>query len=769
MKHYHFIGIGGIGMSALARILVNKKMRVSGSDASASSIVESLSKEGVTINIGHSKQNVKEGSTIVYNSMIQQENPEFAQALQLKCPILHRSDLINEIGRGYKTLAITGTHGKTTTSSLLATVLRQASMDPAYALGGLLLDGSLNGGGGGGEYFVVEADESDASFLKYPVFGAIVTNVDDDHLDYYGSKEALIDAFSKFMNGVERDELLFWCNDDAPLKKIAKRGISYGFQEGSLLKGSRLHFEGWKTVFDIEFKQKKYRDVELALIGEHQALNALAVFGFALALGIEEETIRLAFKEFKGISRRLEQKCNSNTVLILDDYAHHPTEIKTTLKGVRRAIDERRLIVVYQPHRYSRTQLCLEGLKDAFESADEVIVTDLYGAFETPIPGIDARLVVSRIKGRVSFMAKESLFDALIHKVRPHDVVVTMNAGDLCKISHEVGNYFTKNAPTKLKVAVLFGGKSSEHEISLLSAKFIIDSLDPKLYEIKELLVPKTGFEMNSKFEDIDIAIPVFHGPFGEDGTVQGFFETLNIAYVGCDHRVAAICMDKALTKRLVLSHGIKTAKFCDFSLPRWREERKEIIEEITSQVAFPIFVKPVHLGSSIGISKVLDINELENSIDYAFSFDTHVLCEESVVGREIEFAVLGNYHLFVPKPGEIMTGGQVYDYDAKYSPTGMKARVPAHLEDEIVEKGINLTKLVYKVLGCRGLARVDFFLTKEGEYLLSEVNPFPGFTSISVYPKAIVAGGISARDLLDRLIILGLQRKNLQDRHMHP
>ncbi|MDR3623710.1 MAG: UDP-N-acetylmuramate--L-alanine ligase [Chlamydiales bacterium] len=448
MQHFHFIGIGGIGMSALARILLSQKIKVTGSDVAQSSIIEALTLEGAHVHIGHAKGHVQKGATVVYNSMINKDHPEFAEALLLNCKILHRSDLLKMIGRSYKTLSVTGTHGKTTTSSLLTSVLKKALLDPAYAIGGILLEEEMNGGYGKGEYFVVEADESDASFLKYPTFGAIVTNIDDDHMDHYGSKMNLRNAFLQFMENVQEEDFLFWCRDDATLLTFAEKGISYGFKSNAELLGLNYRQEGWTCFFDVQFRGKKYVDVELSLVGRHQASNALAVFGMALCLGVSEAVIRDAFKNFGGVGRRCEKKCDKNNVTILDDYAHHPTEIGTTLNGVRKAIGSNRLIAVFQPHRYSRTEHCLDQFGDAFNEADEVIVTDLYGAFETPIPGINAEAVVKKIQEKSSvpcrFIPKKDLKLTLLATIRPHDVVITLNAGDINKISAELGEHFSR-------------------------------------------------------------------------------------------------------------------------------------------------------------------------------------------------------------------------------------------------------------------------------------------------------------------------------------
>lgn len=771
VKHYHFIGIGGIGMSALAKILLEQNHQVSGSDSSASPIIDSLKQLGATVNIGHAKENIKEGSCIVFNSMIGKENPEYIRALELDCPIVHRSAVLKEIGGVFKTLAVTGTHGKTTTSSLLATVCSKASLDPAFAIGGILTESGLNGKNGKGSYFVVEADESDGSFLSYPTYGAIVTNIDDDHMDHFKNLNNLKEHFKTFMNQVLNKNFLLWCYDDLHLRSIAKEGISYGFKAGAEALGSNLRQVGFHQFFDLNFRGKEYCNIELNLIGEHQALNAMAVFVMALLLGIEESVIRASLKSFKGVKRRMELLYEGSKVKIFDDYGHHPTEIKRTLHALKKALRDERLIVLFQPHRYTRTHDLLSQFAKAFDEADEVIVTDLYSASEEAILGVDAKSVVEAINESsltsACFVAKDSLKEHLVHKIRPHDVIISFNAGDLCKISLEVANHFKKEPPKKLKAALFYGGASLEHEISIESARYIRSAFDQEIYEVSEFLVPKVGFSLSKQIieeiEQSDLIFPLFHGPFGEDGTMQGFFEILGKAYVGCSHTASAIAMDKALTKKIAMIEGVQTAHFKDFSYFKWIEDKERIIEQIESEIPYPVFVKPSHLGSSIGVCKASTREELLVAINKGFLVDTHLIVEEYVKGREIEFAILGGPELLVAAPGEILTDGKVYDYEAKYGQNGMSAIVPTHLEEKLVQEGKRLAKKVFEAIGGFGCARIDFFLKEDGTYLLSEVNPIPGCTSISVFPKAMQHEGISSFELVDRLVKLALLRWRLQ------
>ena len=542
------------------------------------------------------------------------------------------------------------------------------------------------------------------------------------------------------------------------------------------MKGSNLRRKGFKGYFDVEFQGKKYEDIEINLPGVHQALNALAVFGLAISLGVEESSIRDAFKNFKGISRRLEVHCDKNNVLVLDDYAHHPTEITTTLEGLRKAVGARKIIAVFQPHRYSRTKACLEALGKAFEFADEVIVTDLYSAFEATISSINAHAVLKKIQEcptvKSFYIAKEDLEKYLVETICPHDVLVTLNAGDLYKISRQVGEFFTRNRPKKLKAMLLYGGKSLEHEVSIKSAQFIRASLNQDTYDIDEMYVPATGFNFNeeifSRILKADFIFPCFHGPFGEDGTIQGFFDILNKAYIGCSHTASSVAMDKILTKRIAITCGIKTAKFCSCSCFKWQNNKEAVLKEIQESLKLPIFIKPSHLGSSIGVSKVDSYDDLLRAIDRAFSFDTDVVIEEGIKGREIEFSVLGNFDPLIADPGEIITDGKVYDFDAKYGNQCMSAKVPCQLSLELIEEGKNQTRKIYEAIGGSGLSRIDFFLDENGQYWLNEINPIPGFTEISVYPKALMHSGFKPQELIDELVILGLQMHRIKDRHLN-
>ena len=442
LEKCHFIGIGGIGMSGLATILLERDLVVSGSDIASNYITERLKKLGAEINLGHDSRYIKPDMTVIYSTDIKENNPEFLEAFNLKCPVLHRSDFLGKLMQGYKPLTVTGTHGKTTTTALLAWVLLQSGLDPAFAIGGILPQLKTNARHGLGAYFVAEADESDGSFLKYPSYGAIVTNIDLDHMDYFQNEERLIQAFTNFIKGTAQQDLLFWCNENEKLRKIQPKGISYGFEPDSLLKGSHFNQEGWSVNFDIDFENEIFHKVTVPLTGRHNALNALAVFGLALKLGINESDIRKAFSTFCGVARRCEKKGEKDGILFIDDYAHHPTEILITLKAIREATQGRRLVAVFQPHRYTRTKNCLGSYGKIFDTVDFLVVTDIYGAGEKPIEGLNVQQVFSEIKSASSisclYVDRQRIVPALQEILHPNDVVVTLGAGDITHIGPQL-------------------------------------------------------------------------------------------------------------------------------------------------------------------------------------------------------------------------------------------------------------------------------------------------------------------------------------------
>lgn len=791
-KHYHFIGIGGIGMSALARLALSSST-VSGSDIAASYVTDDLEKLGVEVQFGHKKENIPQKAIVVYSTMINKDNEELKSARELGLPIYHRSDLLAELMQNQKSLLVAGTHGKTTTSSLLASVLIESEFHPTWVVGGIVSQYKSNGGLGSGEFFVAEADESDGTHLKYTPSGAIVTNIDLDHMDFYQTEEKLIASFQAFTDKVQDPSLLFYCGDDQRLQNMNLKGVSYGFGEHNQLKILHFRQNGKTIVFDAQWGDKSFFQIELNLMGRHNALNGIAVFGLALQLNVPEERIRAAFKTFGGCKRRLELKSSSQSIMIFDDYGHHPQEVQATLKAIRKAYPYRRLIVAFQPHRYTRTRDCFDEFPEAFEQADLLYLTDIYSASETPIEGITGERFYENVKKHAAvptlFVHRGELDEAIYQNLRPFDLVVTMGAGDITKVSDHLRDRLIQQPVPKLKAGVIFGGRSHEHEVTYLSARFVASSFDPELFDksyfviskqgvwrtgadVEKLLDQGTSFETSQKqplspqvlesLQQCDVVFPVLHGTFGEDGTIQGMLEMLNIAYVGCDVVSSAIAMNKAHTKKLCLAAGLPVVPFTDFTEYEWKNHADEILAKIDSQLQFPLFIKPVHLGSTVGVKKVTGPETLRSAVQEAFHYDNHLIVENAVRLRELEVSVLGFGFVEASQPGEICANGEVYSKEGKYSSTkGTPTKVVADLEPLEAQKAKQLAIDCYRAIGGSGMARVDIFLDLDtGEFLLNEINPIPGFTQNSLYPLMCKSSGIEAQELINRLVMSAFKKK---------
>ncbi len=763
----HFIGLGGIGMSALARILLQKGKKVKGSDLKMSPLLQELEKEGAEVCIGHQKEAIQDATRVIYSSGIQKDNVEWLAAIEKQLPLFHRSDLLNELMLGKKTLLVSGTHGKTTTTALLASVLLEANLDPSFVVGGIIRSLNTNGRHGEGEYFVAEGDESDGSFLKPAAYAAILTNLENDHLDYWGTPRMLDLAFQQF---ISQTKDLFWCCDDERLQQLKTKGFSYGFSEKAHFQIHRFRQTRHGIIFDLN----EHACIELPLFGRHNALNGAAVYALAMHLKISEQIIRKAFANFSGTRRRLEYKGEKHKVVVFDDYGHHPNEIRATIQALSDHTFSRRLVVVFQPHRFTRVRDLFEEFTTCFDDADLVVMTDIYSAGEVPIPGITSAALYAKMRdhmgSKVHFFPRTHLESGVAGLLKPLDVVLTIGAGDVTLAGEPILNLFQLRAP-KWTVAVLFGGKSVEHSVSLMSAKNVIKWLDPSVYCVKLFGITKEGQwkegfdlekrdgplmtpEILAELMKCDLCIPVFHGPNGEDGMIAGFLETLQIPYVGCDYRSGAICMHKAWTKQIAVHHNVPVVPY--FEMDRFEPEK--LLKKIKEHFSYPVWIKPVHLGSSIGVSRVLNNEEAIQAAELAFSLDDTMIVEKEIEGRQIEFSVVGNDCLRMALPAEILNEGAFVAYEKKYGTLAMEI-VPARITETEKEIGYELAERVYRACNCKGLARVDFFLDCNGHFWLNEINPFPGCTDTSAYPLMWQASGIAMETVIDDWVALSLKR----------
>jgi len=445
-RHVHFVGIGGIGMSGIAEILLNFGFTVSGSDLERSAITDRLAALGAKIYIGHRAPNVSGSDVVVISSAIAASNAEVLAALERGIPVIPRTYMLGELMRIRTGIAIAGAHGKTTTTSLAGAVLQEAGCDPTIIVGGRVRSLKTNVRLGEGEFVVAEADESDGNFVHLsPVF-AIITNIDAEHLDFYGHIDAIYEAFVNFARRVPFYGAVICCIDDpnvrAVMPRFDRRLWTYGFGPEADVRGEIIDAGPGGTAFTVTVKGKRRGRFHLRVPGVHNVANALGVFALAEELGIKPAACRRAFASFEGVARRFEIKGERGGVLFVDDYGHHPTEVAATIRTARRNFD-RRVVVVFQPHRYTRTRDLHERFGPAFSEADEVYVTEVYPAGERPIPGITGELVYRAIvregKPKVSYIpAWNDLKSAVREGLRSGDLLLTLGAGNIFKLGEEL-------------------------------------------------------------------------------------------------------------------------------------------------------------------------------------------------------------------------------------------------------------------------------------------------------------------------------------------
>ena len=452
VKNVHFVGIGGSGMSGIAEVLINLDFSVSGSDLASNVTTKRLAAFGATIYQGHAEANVKEADVVVVSSAVNEENPEVKAARAKKIPVVPRALMLAELMRFRQGIAVAGTHGKTTTTSLIASILAEAGMDPTFVIGGKLEAATANAKLGTGEYIVAEADESDASFLHLTPVMAVVTNIDQDHMDTYEhSFEKLKSAFVEFLQ-----QLPFWgmavvCIDDANIREILPRVtkpvMTYGLSEDAKVRAKNVRADDGKMHFTVQIINGVTTefDVTLNLPGNHYVLNALAAIAIANELNVPDTAIIKALKEFKGVGRRFERygeiaaKAGGSFTLI-DDYGHHPVEMQAVIAAARGAFPKRRLVMAFQPHRYTRTRDCFEDFVKVLSGADVVLLTEVYSAGETPIVAADTRSLIRaiRVAGKVEPLFVETtdeLPQAILDVAQADDVVIVMGAGSIGQVA----------------------------------------------------------------------------------------------------------------------------------------------------------------------------------------------------------------------------------------------------------------------------------------------------------------------------------------------
>jgi UDP-N-acetylmuramate--alanine ligase len=439
-QHFHFTGIGGIGMSGIAEVLLNLGYSISGSDQKLSATTDRLEQLGATVYEGHAADNVAGARALVVSSAVSESNPEVQEARRLNIPVIPRGELLAELMRLKYGIAVAGSHGKTTTTSMVAQILSHAGLDPTVVVGGKAAAmGGSNARVGASEFLVVESDESDGSFLRLSPILAIVTNIDREHLDHYADLEVIKAAFTDFVNKVPFYGAAILCLDDENVQSILplvkRRPVTYGRSSQADLQPHSIEHLGSHTNFGVRTRSADLGMFHLNIPGDHNVLNATAAIAVALELHVDPEVIREGLKKFTGVARRFDVKGVVNGVTVVDDYGHHPTEIRATLAAAR-SVAEGKLIVLFQPHRYTRTQLLMDDFARAFHDAGRVFVLDVYAASEKPIPGVTASALVERMRqfghrGAEYAASADEGIAAVIQDAAPGDMIVTLGAGSV--------------------------------------------------------------------------------------------------------------------------------------------------------------------------------------------------------------------------------------------------------------------------------------------------------------------------------------------------
>lgn len=452
--HVHFIGIGGIGMSGLARIMLASGHKVSGSDIRKSPLTEKICSEGAIIYKGHHASQIKGADLVVFSSAISAENPEIMEAKSTGIPLISRGKLVAQIANSKKAIVVAGTHGKTTTTALISELFLNQDIDLTILIGGILKKINANSRFGIDRWMLVESDESDASFLHLHPHIAVITNVENDHLDYYGSPRNLINAFTTFMEKVKPGGGIIANLDDPGVNFILKKNstkkrmITYGLQQRADISAIDINTQPLKSSFKVSYRGNFISEVEVPLPGVHNIYNCLATIGTGLAAGISWEKIRKTLHCFGGVKRRLEKIGQVRNALVYDDYAHHPTEIKATLHEVHKL--DRRIIAIFQPHRYTRTKSLLHKFPSALKEADLLILTDIYSAGESPVSGINGEVLFDIIRKERRLPTyyiphKREIIEFVKHQLKERDLVITIGAGDVTDLSYEIVGELRKN------------------------------------------------------------------------------------------------------------------------------------------------------------------------------------------------------------------------------------------------------------------------------------------------------------------------------------
>lgn len=739
IESFFLVGIGGAGLSGVALMLKHRGFSVAGTDSTASLVTDDLIAQGIDVHIGHTGEFLKSGDALVLSDAIDlKTSPEVVRAKELGVPLYRRSQVLGWLLRDKKCICVTGTHGKTTTTGMIGAGLRAAGMDPTIVVGanvpefgGAIVEGK-------GEWAVVEACEAYDSLRDFDPYIAVLTNLEMDHVDFHGDWDGLKETVLSFLQRAQPGHIVFNEMDPTVDEMLLEENLS----------GQEFNEWTFERSPDIKLMSSVPK---LSSPGKHNKLNAGAALVASRITNANLPQLIEGIAAFRGAERRL-QSLKEDALAIVDDYAHHPTEVGASICALRDQYPNRRLIVVFQPHLYSRTKDLIPEFAAALSLADHVVLTDIYPAREDPIPGVSSARIAELITKPVDYVPNRHLLPRFVaNMVKDGDVVVGMGAGNISEFAPAFIKELDRGE--KKKVAVIYGGDSAEREISILSGREVQEALKTKGYEtslvdVSELLLSKGDLSLFTGENRPDVAFLAVHGTNAEDGAIQGLFELLHIPYTGSGVQASAIAMDKQLTKQILNINGLPTPKGIMVSAEPQHAAR--FVEMITP----PVIVKPNQQGSTVGLSFVREERELVPALAKALRYGP-ALVEEWIEGTEISVPVLGDRALpvveIVPKSGQ-------YDFASKYVPGATEEIVPARISEELNKCAQEYALTAHRTLNCRGATRTDMIIGEDGIVVL-EVNTLPGMTKTSLLPNSARAAGIDFADLCDWIVREALER----------
>ena len=739
IRSFYLVGIGGAGMSALARMLHLRGFEVSGSDSTDSSVLADLRAIGISIQLGHEEVAIRSGHALVLTDAIDLEaSPEVRRARELDLPLFRRSQVLGWLLRGKKLIAVTGTHGKTTTTGMIGSGLIKAGLDPLVVVGATIPVWGSSVYEGNGEWAVAEACEAYDSFHDLEPTVIVLTNLEADHLDFHGTYTNLVESVSKF---VAKGSTLIFCGEDSGAEEISRHALNAGL---SVTGYGADGFEGQSGI-------------KVGLAGWHNHLNAAGALEACLVAGADLAMSAKGIAAFRGAERRL-QTLRDGEITVIDDYAHHPTEIEATLKAIR-STRQGRIVAVFQPHLYSRTRDLIQGFAQALNLADVVFVTDIYPAREEPIPGVSSARIAELVTQTCTYVPSRHLLTIEVAKiVRPGDIVVAMGAGNISEFAPTFVQLLDSraNPMRKTRVAVLYGGDSAEREVSLISGRSVQTALiskgyDSYLVDVSDLLLSTGELSPLVGEHRPDVVFLAVHGSRAEDGAIQGLCELLHLPYTGSGIRSSALAMDKQSTKQILKSAGLPVANGVHLTSP------KEFVR--LGNAWKPVVVKPNAQGSTVGLSFVEQEKDLAAALEKAFAYDTSVLVEDWMRGMEISVPVLGDRVLPVV---EIVPATGKYDFASKYLEGATQEIVPARLTPEMTARAQDYALRAHQALGCAGATRTDMIVNGE-DFCLLEVNTLPGMTKTSLLPNSAASVGLAFPELVDWIVQNALVRHGVK------